>query len=119
MRMAPRKKNNSSGLIPNFGFNYGNGLGGDKGIGNFDLPPLYSPYHADKERVAKPRRVPIPVKTQKQLMIRCRGECERCGVPFQRFRPKIHHKNRDPSDNRISNLVVLCPNCHDEIHARD
>ncbi|NOX71168.1 MAG: hypothetical protein GXO64_00520 [Candidatus Micrarchaeota archaeon] len=29
-------------------------------------------------------------------------------------RPIVHHKNLNPKDNRISNLVLICPNCHDK-----
>lgn len=34
-------------------------------------------------------------------------------------RPIPHHKNLNPKDNRISNLALVCPNCHDKIHQRE
>ncbi|MFC1691867.1 HNH endonuclease signature motif containing protein [Nanoarchaeota archaeon] len=30
----------------------------------------------------------------------------------------IHHKDRDPKNNRISNLIVLCGVCHKKIHMK-
>lgn len=27
---------------------------------------------------------------------------------------EIHHRNNDPLDNRIENLIFLCPNCHSQ-----
>ena len=29
--------------------------------------------------------------------------------------PPIHHIDGDPRNNEISNLVLLCPNCHSEV----
>ena len=29
--------------------------------------------------------------------------------------PLIHHIDGDPGNNEISNLVLLCPNCHSEV----
>jgi len=29
---------------------------------------------------------------------------------------EVHHKNKDRSDNEISNLIILCRNCHGEVH---
>ena len=29
---------------------------------------------------------------------------------------QLEHKNGDPTDNRIENLMFLCPNCHSQTH---
>jgi HNH endonuclease len=43
------------------------------------------------------------------------GACEECGLSAWRGEPlplELHHVSGDPSDNRIQNLQLLCPNCH-------
>ena len=43
------------------------------------------------------------------------NRCEECGLTEWRGRPlsmALHHANGDGSDNRLRNLVLLCPNCH-------
>jgi len=43
--------------------------------------------------------------------------CEECGLIGWRGRPlslELHHVNGDGRDNRLDNLVLLCPNCHSQ-----
>jgi DNA-binding CsgD family transcriptional regulator/5-methylcytosine-specific restriction endonuclease McrA len=43
--------------------------------------------------------------------------CEECGLSEWRGRRlgmQLHHKNGDGLDNRLENLVFLCPNCHSQ-----
>jgi Helix-turn-helix domain/HNH endonuclease len=45
------------------------------------------------------------------------NRCEECGVTRWRNRRlslALHHVNGDRHDNRIENLVLLCPNCHSQ-----
>jgi predicted HNH restriction endonuclease len=46
-----------------------------------------------------------------QALARSGGSCERCRRGLH-GRYHIHHKDMNPHNNELSNLLVLCPNCH-------
>lgn len=43
-------------------------------------------------------------------------QCRSCGYDRHVEILQVHHKDRDRSNNDISNLELLCPTCHDEEH---
>ena len=51
-----------------------------------------------------------------QPLISLRGhKCECCGLTEWLGQPialELHHINGITTDNRLDNLVILCPNCH-------
>jgi len=52
----------------------------------------------------------------KSRLIAARGrQCERCGYSKTEIL-NVHHKDRNRSNNNLSNLELICPNCHAEEH---
>lgn len=45
--------------------------------------------------------------------------CNRCHYDKNLDVLEVHHKDRDRANNHISNLEVLCKNCHHEEHAEE
>lgn len=46
-----------------------------------------------------------------------KNKCEKCGLSEWQGEPlvcELHHINGDSTDNRIENLIILCPNCHSQ-----
>ncbi len=67
----------------------------------------------ERKEKRKKRRTPIPIGTVKKLLLRSKGKCEKCGTKLgSRLIPDFHHKNEKPSDHKMTNILVLCPNCH-------
>jgi 5-methylcytosine-specific restriction endonuclease McrA len=66
----------------------------------------------------EPRKEPIPRSLRTELLLRCKGKCEKCGLDFHKegIRPHFHHKDGNPKNNKPSNLIVVCPNCHSKFH---
>ena len=57
------------------------------------------------------------VKEQLLRMGLKENKCECCGLTEWQGKPlvcELHHINGDSSDNRIENLIILCPNCHSQ-----
>jgi 5-methylcytosine-specific restriction endonuclease McrA len=53
-------------------------------------------------------------RTKRQLLYyKQRGKCAGCGKSFKSLgvKPRLHHVGKT---SRISDLQLLCPNCHDE-----
>lgn len=44
--------------------------------------------------------------------------CERCGYDKEPRILGIHHRDRNPRNNNLSNLEVICPNCHSLEHRK-
>ena len=69
---------------------------------------------ADKIVFTNKERIAVPKKTKEVVFHKYHNKCTMCEESKYL---KIHHKNENPADNRITNLLLLCPLCHDKIHA--
>ncbi len=61
-------------------------------------------------------REPLPQDTRTEVLKRAHSRCENESCNFK-DKPHIHHIDMDNSNNRLSNLIALCPNCHQKAHA--
>jgi hypothetical protein len=60
------------------------------------------------------RRRNIPIDISVQVYRRAKNSCEVRGCRFSdcEFNLEMHHKDGNPSNNRLKNLELLCPNHH-------
>ena len=67
-------------------------------------------------KIGRPRDKVVSQRQLKvRLLIQKGGNCERCGYAKQEIL-HVHHKDRDRNNNALSNLELICPNCHYEEH---
>ena len=59
----------------------------------------------------QPYKLKRRLLAEKLLLRKC-NSCARGSWMNQRISLELHHKNGRRSDNRLSNLELLCPNCH-------
>lgn len=58
----------------------------------------------------------VTVRRLKVRLFSIRGaQCERCGYSKKEVL-QVHHKDRNPTHNDLTNLELICPNCHYEEH---
>jgi hypothetical protein len=69
-----------------------------------------------KYHLGRPRDKVVSQQALKVRLSLERGKiCERCGYDKYEIL-QVHHKNRNNKENELSNLELICPNCHYEDH---
>lgn len=63
----------------------------------------------------KKKRKPISQTLKNEVMVRQEYKCYNCPIILP-AKKHFHHKNLDSSDNKVENIIALCPNCHYELH---
>jgi len=62
-------------------------------------------------------RESVPAAKKKQILERAKNTCEYRGCNHK-LNLQFHHKNMKNSDNRVSNIELLCPNDHALRHSQ-
>lgn len=44
------------------------------------------------------------------------NKCEKCGWNMVKSVLNVHHIDRNRTNNKLENLIILCPNCHSIEH---
>lgn len=82
----------------------------DKGIPKKWLSEILKENGSGNSNALKKRLIDYGVKKYKCENPKC-GITEWCGEPIEL---ELHHINGNHYDNRLENLVLLCPNCHSQ-----
>ncbi|MDD3492892.1 MAG: HNH endonuclease signature motif containing protein [Candidatus Thermoplasmatota archaeon] len=64
----------------------------------------------------KTKRTPIPESIKKKALMRSGRYCQYCRKDLYKneLTPTFHHIDGDASKHTLSNIIVLCPDCHDK-----
>ena len=68
-----------------------------------------------KKKRPKQQHAFLPSMTRELIYQRDQDKCVLCNYDNPRALV-IHHKDRNRENNHISNLIILCANCHQLIH---
>lgn len=71
------------------------------------------------EEPEKKKRARIPSDIKRAVIARSGLKCERCGKKMKKGIWHFHHKDGNPSHNTVSNIILICPNCHAELHHKE
>ena len=97
-------------------------------MGMFDIKPMrikspkipsarkMLPRKRDVQRMVSMKRIrePISAPLKKKVLARAKNVCEHvgCRIKNSEIKLQMHHKNMNNDDNRLVNIIALCPNCH-------
>ena len=66
------------------------------------------------------KRVPFTTTVKLKVYKKCNFTCQKCGVAWDdNIEFHIHHKDKNPLNNALENLVWLCLNCHYLAHHKE
>jgi DNA-binding transcriptional ArsR family regulator len=89
----------------------------NKAVIRGDVVPRPQAMPIDELLVAGPERSRTHIKLRLLSAGIKENHCEECGISEWLGEPlsmTLHHVNGDGHDNRVENLLLLCPNCHSQ-----
>lgn len=64
-------------------------------------------------------RKPLPTYIRDEIVFRDKNTCQHCKKEAYNgvFPPEVHHKDNNPENNELNNLILLCYDCHKFVHS--
>lgn len=73
----------------------------------------------DFASVATQKKRTLPTEIKRWLKQSSGYRCEVCHNVFPENKLQIHHRDHNEGNNQRNNLVVICDNCHNELHLHE